>query len=72
MSFKIWQTIAESMLSISLLVMRMEMYLRAGLHSEHGVDIAQRKSLSVNCADRHGPVIRGVPGDYDDEEDNVF
>ena len=49
-----------------------EMYLRAGLHSEHGVDIAQRKSLSVNCADRHGPVIRGVPGDYDDKEDNVF
>ena len=49
-----------------------DMYLWAGLHSEHGVDIAQRKSLSVNCADGHGPVIRGVPGDYDDEEDNVF
>ena len=51
----------------------MSLYLWAGLHSEHGVDIAQRKSLSVNCADRHGPVIRGVPGDYDDEEeDDVF
>ena len=69
-SFKLWQTIATC--CRSLLVMMVEMYLWAGLHSEHGVDIPQRKSLSVNCADRHGPVIRGVPGDYDDKEDYVF